>query len=168
MAGAPRRRTLGLVSPDDQLRQGGSGVVYALARVRSPVYRTVALKAWCAESFRVTVNARDAVVADRERDTIGDATWGTARLAAGWNRILVKVTGSDAFALRLCDPTTGFPLGDLEVGDPLEGLTEALPPAQEPTRGPTARRSSARSRTPMPCARARPPAIAPRASRSRR
>jgi tetratricopeptide (TPR) repeat protein len=106
------------ISPMEQIRRG-QGVVYALGRVKSATARTVALKAFCADSFAVFVNAAPVIVADRERDQVASAVWATARLEAGWNRVLVKVTGRSAFAVKLCDPATGQPVLDVEEGDPL-------------------------------------------------
>jgi tetratricopeptide (TPR) repeat protein len=106
------------ISPMDQIRRG-QGVVYALGRVKSATARTVALKAFCSDSFAVFVNASPAIVADREHDFVPAGVWATARLEAGWNRILVKVAGRASFALKLCDPATAQPVLDVEEGDPL-------------------------------------------------
>ncbi len=108
------------ISPMEQIRRG-DGVVYALARVKSPAARTVALKAYCQDSFAVIVDGVAAILADRDRDQVPTEVWATARLEAGWNRILVKVAGSSPFALKLCDPATALPVLDLEEGDPLGG-----------------------------------------------
>jgi len=108
------------VSPDDQIRQGGRGVVYAVAHVRTSGSGPVALKVWCSGSFRIWVNGRDALVADRTRDRTPELVWGDAHLESGWNRVLVKVIGSASFALKLVDPATGHPLRGVEVGSPLE------------------------------------------------
>jgi cellulose synthase operon protein C len=118
------------VNPQDQLRKGGSGVVYALGRVKVDSARTVALKGWCSDSFKVVVNGRDALVADRERDHVPDAVWGTARLEAGWNRVLIKIAGSSSFALKLADPASGRPADGIEVGDPLGGTERPEPTAE--------------------------------------
>jgi tetratricopeptide (TPR) repeat protein len=118
------------VNPQDQLRKGGSGVVYALGRLRADAARTVAVKAWCSDSFKIVVNGRDVIVADRERDHVPDAVWGTARLEAGWNRVLVKVAGSSQFALKVADPASGRPAEGVEVGDPLGGTERPEPSAE--------------------------------------
>jgi tetratricopeptide (TPR) repeat protein len=106
------------IDPMEQIRRG-QGVVYALARVKSATARTVAFKVFCSDSFAVFVNAAPTVVADRERDAIPSWVWSTARLEAGWNRILVKVTGRSSFAMKLCDPANAQPVLDVEEGDPL-------------------------------------------------
>lgn len=108
------------ISPMEQIRRG-EGVVYALGRVKSPAARTVALKAFCQNSFAVFVDGAAAIVADRDRDQVPTEVWATARLEAGWNRVLVKVAGNAPFALKLCDPSTGLPVLDVEEGDPLGG-----------------------------------------------
>lgn len=113
--------------PWSRLRDGGSGVWYAVARVRSAGTRPVALKVYCSDSFKVLVNGREVVVADRERDVVPWCVWADATLVDGWNRILVKVTGRQSFAIKLCDPATGLPLEGVDEGDPMEG--GACPPA---------------------------------------
>ncbi|MHC4817567.1 MAG: hypothetical protein ACYTF8_05900, partial [Planctomycetota bacterium] len=107
------------VNPQFQIRQGGTGVVYAVARVRTSKPATVALKVWCRASFKVTVNGHTAIVADRARHQVPAVVWGTVALGAGWNRILLKVLGDANFAVKLADPATGKPAEDLEVGDPI-------------------------------------------------
>ena len=106
------------VSAGEQVRRG-EGVMYGLARVKSATARTVALKVFCSDSFKVFVNSNPVLVADRERDLVPAETWATARLEAGANRLLVKVAGSDPFAIKLCDPATGLPVLDVEETDPL-------------------------------------------------
>jgi hypothetical protein len=121
------------VSPYEQIRRGGSGVVYAVAHVRSTKARSVALKLWCSDSFKVIVNGHDVLVADRRRDRTPSVVWGSARLEAGWNRVLVKVIGNSNFALKLTDAATGRALDDLEEGDPFEtSIVEASGAAAEP------------------------------------
>ena len=61
------------------------------------------------------------IVADRDNDPVADEVWAAARLEAGWNRLLVKVAGNAAFALKLADPATGLPILDVEEADPLGG-----------------------------------------------
>jgi tetratricopeptide (TPR) repeat protein len=110
----------GWIDPWARLRDAGQGIWYATARVRSAGARNVMVKVYCRDSFKVLVNGRDVAVADRERDF---APWTVIRPATfvdGWNRIVVKVTGRSAFALKLCDERTGLPLDGLEEGDPLE------------------------------------------------
>jgi tetratricopeptide (TPR) repeat protein len=108
------------IAPNSQVRRD-QGVMYALARLKTAAARTVALKVVCRDSFAVFVDGRRAILADRERDAVPDEVWTTTRLEAGWNRLLVKVAGSGAFAFKLCDPTTGLPVLDVEEGDPLGG-----------------------------------------------
>src|SRR5206468_3720033 len=73
------------------------------------------------------------IVADRNRDPIPSGVWATARLEAGWNRVLVKIAGTASFALKVVDRTTGAPLGDVEEGDPLGGAEmPALTAVAEP------------------------------------
>ena len=121
----PQLGTSVWVSPDSQLRQGTSGVVYAMARIRSDSARTVALKVWCSDSFAVFMNGRACTVADREQDRVPSPVWTTARLEAGWNRILVKVAGGGRFAVKVADVATGAAVLDIEAGDPL--MTAAEP-----------------------------------------
>lgn len=121
------------VSPYEQIRRGGSGVVYAVAHVRSATARTVALKLWCSDSFKVMVNGREAVTADRSRDRTPSVVWCTARLEPGWNRIMVKVIGNANFAVKVTDAATGRPLDDLTEGDPFEtGIVDAMGAPAEP------------------------------------
>ena len=119
------------VSPYDQLRQDGAGVTYAMARLRSGSARTVAVKMWCNDSFAISMNGREAVVADRFRDRVPSPVWTVVRLEPGWNRLLVKTTGRTSFALKLTDPATGEAVRDIEAGDPL--MMDAAPaPGPEP------------------------------------
>lgn len=116
------------ISPQEVLRRArGGGVYYAVARIRSDAARTVALKVMCSDSFKVVVDGREAILADRERDWVPNAVWGTARLEAGWNRLLVKVAGGSSFAVKVVDPATGLPAKGLEVGDPFEGSERPEP-----------------------------------------
>ncbi len=118
------------VRPFDQLRRGGSGVTYSMARVRSSAPGTVALKVHCGTSFKLTVNGREIVSADQRRDRVPDPVWCTARLQDGWNRIVMKLAGRGSFAIKVCDAGTGAILRGLEEGDPL--LADAAPAAGEP------------------------------------
>jgi tetratricopeptide (TPR) repeat protein len=113
------------VAPYEQIRQGGTGVTYSMARLRSDTARTVALKVWCSESFAVSMNGRDAVVADRFGDRLPNPVWTTVRLEAGWNRLLVKTTGRTSFGIKLADPRSGEAVLDVEAGDPL--MSEPVP-----------------------------------------
>lgn len=106
------------VNPQYKLRQGGTGVVYAVARVRPAQPGAVALKIWCDDSFLVIVNGRTLIRADRQRDAVPEVVWGAVRLDGGWNRILIKIAGNASFALKAADPQTGRPLTNLEVGEP--------------------------------------------------
>jgi tetratricopeptide (TPR) repeat protein len=108
------------IAPMEQIRRG-EGVTYSLARLKSPSARTVALKVYCNDSFAVWVDGVRSILADRERDQVGNVVWAAARLEAGWNRVLVKVAGDAPFALKLADPETGLPVLDVEEGDPLAG-----------------------------------------------
>lgn len=123
------------IDPWSRLRGAGAGVWYAVCRVKSSGTRAAALKVYCRDSFKVIVNGREAIVADRERDEVPETVWGDATLVDGWNRVLVKVTGRSTFALKVCDPETGRPLAGLEEGDPL--VAGACP---EPGAEPAARR----------------------------
>ena len=121
------------VDPWTRLRDGGSGIWYAVARVKAAGARPVALKIACSASFKVLVNGREVVVADRERDALPWTVFADARLVDGWNRILVKVVGRSSFAVKVCDPATGLPVEGLEEGDPLEaGACADAGPAAEP------------------------------------
>lgn len=123
----------GWVDPWERLRDRGAGVVYATARVRSAAARTVAVKVLCDDSFRVLVNGRTIVTADRERDYVPATVVVPATLVEGWNRIVVKVAGDSTFAVKLCDERTGRPLEGVEEGDPMEaGAAPAPGPAPEP------------------------------------
>lgn len=117
------------VDPWSQLRDGGAGMWYAVGRVKSAGARDVALKIHCRESFKVFVNGREVVVADRERDFVPGTVWTSAHLVDGWNRILVKVAGRGTFAVKVCDASTGLPLDGLEEGEPLEAGACAEPGA---------------------------------------
>ena len=121
----PKLGTSPWVSPYEQIRTGGAGVIYSMARVRVAEPRTVAFKVWCDSSFRIVVNGDAVVTADREGEFVPSPVWCTARLEAGWNRVVVKMAGRDNFALKLTDPASGEPLHDIEVGDPL--LTDDVP-----------------------------------------
>ncbi len=113
------------VEPYSQIRQGGVGVAYAMARVRSDAPRTVAFKAWCDDSFKILVNGVAVVSARRNRERVPSPVWCTAHLESGWNRVVVKVAGRDSFALKITDPATGEPVMDVEAGAPL--MDEAAP-----------------------------------------
>lgn len=129
----PPKRSGAVVEPGAHLPNAGAGVVYAVARVRSAATRPVSVKVQCDASFKVLVNGREAAVAERTTHHVPSVVWGDATLVPGWNRVLVKVVGDAAFAIKLVDPATGRPAGDLEEGDPLAG--GALPdagPAPEP------------------------------------
>ncbi len=114
------------ISPKDQIRRG-SGVVYAIGRVKSKAARTVAIKAYCSGSFAVFVNGGRVIVADRERDPVPASVWASVHLEAGWNRVLVKVAGDASFVLKLVDAATGLPVVDVEEGDPLAGAELPAP-----------------------------------------
>jgi tetratricopeptide (TPR) repeat protein len=108
------------ITPGDQIRRG-QGVVYALGRIKSATARTVLVKTLCRDSFAVFVNGASTIVADRDRDATPEAVWATARLEAGWNRVLVKIAGNASFAMKLCDPANARAVLDVEEGDPLGG-----------------------------------------------
>ena len=117
------------VSAGAEMRDAGAGIWYATARVRSAGVRSVALKISARDSFKVLVNGREVALADRERDFVPGDVWADATLVDGWNRIVVKIAGRGAFALKVCDPATGLPLEGLEEGD-------ALAPGAAPDAGP--------------------------------
>lgn len=107
------------VDPTDQIRQGGRGVVYAMAHVRCGRARDVALRMWCGSSFRVFVNGAEVATANRVHDDLPTFVWATARFEEGWNRVLVKLVGTGSFGLKIADPETGKAVQELEEGDPL-------------------------------------------------
>ncbi len=117
------------ISPREVCRKGGGGVFYGVARVRAAAGKTVALKVVSTDSFAVIVNGKEAIVADRERDYVPQVVWGAARLEAGWNRLLVKVAGGAAFAVKVADAATGLPADGIEVGDPMAGTERPEPTA---------------------------------------
>ncbi|MHC4973236.1 MAG: DUF3858 domain-containing protein [Planctomycetota bacterium] len=106
------------VNPQYKIRQGGTGVVYAVARVRPAQPGTIAFKIWCSDGFKLIVNGRTVVVGDRQRHRVPEVVWTTVRLVSGWNRILLKVAGNASFAIKAADPRTGKPYANLEVGEP--------------------------------------------------
>ncbi|MCZ6785205.1 MAG: hypothetical protein O7G30_18045, partial [Proteobacteria bacterium] len=133
------------VNPQYRIRDRNKGVVYAVARVRASKPGTMALKVWCSDSFKVAVNGRTVIVADRDRHRVPSVVWGTARIETGWNRILVKVVGDASFAIKAADPATGMPYEGLEEGKPFG-------PANASSRAPATARSY---RTPWERARER-------------
>jgi tetratricopeptide (TPR) repeat protein len=125
-------RSLGLgeiVEPFQYLRPT-DGVAYALAQVRVPARVPAVLKVTCWASHKVFVNGAEAVRVDRLRETLPRTSWTPVTLAAGWNRILVKVAGSEGFALKVCDASTGRALAGLESekGVVLHEAAAPLPP----------------------------------------
>jgi tetratricopeptide (TPR) repeat protein len=126
-----RYRSLGvgeLVEPFEYLRPT-DGVAYALAQVRSEKERAAVLKVTCRASHKVLVNGAEVLRVDRLREAPGRTTWTPVTLAAGWNRVLVKVVGSPGLMVKVCDASTGLPLDGLEVekGVLLHPASPALP-----------------------------------------
>lgn len=114
-----QRTETAFADPYEQLRQGGAAVAYGLSAVESATPRDVAVKVLCSGTFQVWVNGHSVALGDRSQELTPDALWGTARLAAGTNRVLVKVVGDTSFAVKLCDPETGLPLDGLAEADPM-------------------------------------------------
>jgi len=125
-------RSLGLgeiIEPFQYLRPT-DGVAYALAQVRVPAQVPAVLKVTCWAPHKVFVNGAEVVRVDRLREAPPRTSWTPVTLAAGWNRILVKLAGSEGFALKVCDAATGRPLEGVETekGAVLHDAAPALPP----------------------------------------
>jgi tetratricopeptide (TPR) repeat protein len=126
-----RYRSLGIgemVEPFEYLRPT-DGVAYALAQVRSEKERAAVIKTTCYASHKVFLNGVEVLRVDRLRDSPGRTTWTPVTLAAGWNRVLVKVAGTPGFMVKVCDATTGLPLDglDAEKGTVLHPASPAVP-----------------------------------------
>ena len=147
----PVRGDSAWVSTQYRVPNPNRGVVYAVARVRASKPGTLAFKVRCSASFKVVVNGRTAIVADRDRHRVPDVVWGTARIETGWNRILVKVAGNQAFAIKAVDPATGMPFEGLESGDPF-GPAEASASGPADARSYRAPWERARERVATPAA----------------
>lgn len=110
-------RSLGIgeiVEPHQYLRPT-DGVAFALAQVRSEKGGPAVLKMTCRGSHSLRLNGALVLERDRLRSEPARTAWVPVTLAAGWNRILVKLAGTEGFALKVCDPDTGLPLRGLEV-----------------------------------------------------
>ncbi len=116
-----------------QVLRPTTGVAYGLCQVRAAEDRTVLLKVTCWSPVSVRVNGREVLVGDRLLHRLPRTLWAPALLRAGWNRILVKVAGSQGFAVKVCDPATGLPVPGLE-----EEAARTLHPATEPGPAPAA------------------------------
>lgn len=136
--------------PYEQIRNQGSAVAYAVSAVESERPQDVAVKVMCSGTFRVWVNGHEVALGDRRQELTPDAVWGTARLVSGKNRVLVKVVGDSSFAVKLCDPSTGLPLGGVSEGDPLRtfDLPEVAPGSPRAYRTPSERLIDATSSDP--------------------
>ncbi len=120
----------GMIDAGPYVRHAGSGVMYSVCRVKSPKAQNVAMKVSCSDSFKVIVNGREVVTADRERDFVPTRVWADVALVEGWNRVLVKVTGRSSFSVKFCDPATGMPVEGLEEGESIiAGAHPAAGPA---------------------------------------
>ena len=125
-------RNLGIgeiIEPHQYLRPT-DGVAYALAQVRSAAGGPAVIKVTCWGAHRVWLNGAEILHRDGLRETHARTAWIPVTLAAGWNRVLVKIAGSDGFALKVCDPATGLPFRGLEVekGLVLHPAAPAAPP----------------------------------------
>ncbi len=126
-----RYRNLGIgemVEPFEYLRPT-DGVAYVLAQVRSAKERPAVLKVTCLSSHKVLLNGAEVLRVDRLADAPARTSWTPVALAAGWNRILVKVAGSSGLMVKVCDAETGLPLDGIEVekGAVLHPASPALP-----------------------------------------
>ena len=126
-----RYRNLGvgeIVEPFQYLRPT-DGVAFALAQVRSAKERPAVLKVTCLASHKILLNGAEVLRADRLREVRGRTSWTPVTLAAGWNRVLVKVVGSQGVMVKVCDAETGLPLEGVEVekGAVLHPAVPALP-----------------------------------------
>ncbi|MHB0999517.1 MAG: fibronectin type III domain-containing protein [Armatimonadota bacterium] len=79
---------------------------YAFAYVYSPVAQTVNIWSGSDDGIRILVNGATVWNNDTYRSMIPDQDKATANLAAGWNRLLVKITQGGSgwgFTLKICD-----------------------------------------------------------------
>jgi tetratricopeptide (TPR) repeat protein len=117
-----------IVEPFEYLRPT-DGVAYGLAQVKSAKERPAVLKVTCRGSHAVFLNGAEVVRVNRLETPRGRTTWTPVTLAAGWNRLLVKVVGSQGFALKVADAERGHPVGlDVEKAAVLHPPVPALAP----------------------------------------
>jgi len=102
-----------MIEPFEYLRPT-DGTAYALGQVKAKGGPAV-LKVTCSGVFKVFLNGADVGKADRLREHLPRTLWLPVTLAEGWNRVLVKVVGNAAFAVKVCDADRGLPLAGFEV-----------------------------------------------------
>lgn len=81
--------------------QPAGGAFYLLAQLRSEAAVDAVLTVTCRSSFKVWLNGALLADADRGRLALPEELTSSVRLAAGWNRLLIKVTGRAPIAVRL-------------------------------------------------------------------
>ena len=111
--------TRGLMAPEQFLGTRYSGCAYALAQVRVPDEGDYALTIEAGTSFKLWSNGRLVADVDRSRERVARTGIHPVHFAAGWNRILVKISdnlrnrGRQGLRLRV----------STLLGDPVVGMT---------------------------------------------
>ena len=135
----PEISTSGMVPLDAVLRPDSQVTAYLTVAVRSSRAQKIAVRAGSTGAIKVWVDGRLALDDDVYRPIRFDQDAGPAELAAGWNRVTVKLSSGESggarLFLRLSQPN-GAPLDGVELSTELARLAEAPRPKANPAAKP--------------------------------
>jgi transglutaminase-like putative cysteine protease/tetratricopeptide (TPR) repeat protein len=121
----PELGVQGLVSLDAALRPEANVTAYAAVAVKVPRRTPAAIRVGSSGAIKVWVDGALALSRDVYRPVRFDQDAGPAQLEAGWNRILVKLSGADTgglgLFLRVTQPD-GSPIEGLEISTDLKDV----------------------------------------------
>jgi transglutaminase-like putative cysteine protease/Tfp pilus assembly protein PilF len=127
----PEVAVAGMLPFDVAVRPETNATVFAAFAVKVPVAQPAAVRVGSSGAVKAWVNGREVLARDPYRPARFDQDAGGAWLAAGWNRIVVKLSGGDGAAsglglyVRVTKPD-GAPLDGAELSAKLADVNAAV------------------------------------------